>query len=108
MSMAEGYDCQACGACCVDFTGTHGYVPLAPREAARMRRLGLPVVRGPGTSFLGTKADAAGRDVCAALAGAAGGPCSCSVYPARPWVCRAFEVGGPLCREARRTAGLAV
>jgi Fe-S-cluster containining protein len=108
MRTAGGYDCRACGACCADLTGAHGYVPLAPREASRMRRLGLPVVRGPGASFLGTKADATGRDVCAALSGAVGGRCSCSVYPARPWVCRAFEAGSPGCREARRAVGLPV
>jgi hypothetical protein len=72
MTAGDAYDCQAGGACCVDTTGTRGYVRLAPREAARMRRLGLPVVRGAGASFLGPKADAAGRDVRAALAGAGG------------------------------------
>jgi Fe-S-cluster containining protein len=100
------YDCQQCGACCADFTGTHGYARLARGEAARLRRLGLSVVREPGESFLGTRADADGRDVCAAFAGALGGPCSCSVYTARPAVCRSFEAGGAACREARRRAGL--
>jgi Fe-S-cluster containining protein len=106
MSMSEGYDCQTCGACCVDFTGTHGYVRLAPREAPRFRRLGLPVVGESGESILGTRADGEGRDVCAAFAGAVGGACSCSVYPSRPRVCQTFEAGGPQCREARRAVGL--
>jgi Fe-S-cluster containining protein len=106
--MPEQYDCQTCGACCVDTTGTHGYVRLTGREADSFRRLGLPVVEEPGESFLGTQRDADGRDVCAALGGTVAGPCSCSVYPSRPWVCRAFEAGGMACREARRTVGLPV
>ena len=64
------------------------------------------MVREPGESFLGTRADADGRDVCAAFAGAVGGPCPCSVYPARPAVCRSFEAGEVQCRAARREAGL--
>jgi Fe-S-cluster containining protein len=104
--VSEEYNCPTCAACCLDSTGTHGYVRLAPREAPRMRRLGLPGVEESGESFLATRADAEGRDVCAALAGAVGGPCSCSVYPSRPWVCQAFQAGGPGCREARRAAGL--
>jgi Fe-S-cluster containining protein len=106
--MSEGYDCQTCGACCVDTTGTHGYVRLTLPEAAYSQRLGLPMVRDSGESFLGTRVDDAGRDVCAAFTGTVAGPCSCSVYPSRPWVCQAFEAGGPQCREVRRTAGLPV
>ena len=68
--------------------------------------LGLPVVREPGESFLGTRADADSRNVRAALAGAVGWPCSCSVYPARPAVCRSLEAGGAEGREARRRVGL--
>jgi Fe-S-cluster containining protein len=104
--MPEDFDCQACGACCVDTTGTHGYVRLTRSEAAYFDRLGLPIVRDAGESFLGTRADAEGRDVCAAFAGAVGGPCACSVYGVRPAACQAFEAGGPQRREARRAVGL--
>jgi hypothetical protein len=106
--VSEEYNCPTGAACCLDSTRTHGSVRLAPREALPMRRLGLPGVEESGESFLGTRADAEGRDGCATLAGSVGGPCSGSVYPSRPGVCQAFEAGGRQCREARRTAGLPV
>src|SRR5437764_11306128 len=42
------YNCQTCGACCVQL-GPHdgnAYVYLDREEAGRMRSFGLPVVRG--------------------------------------------------------------
>ena len=39
------YDCQQCGACCVDYFGTEGHIELTPAETGRMRRLGLPAGR---------------------------------------------------------------
>jgi len=74
-----------------------------------MRRLGLTVVQGAlGESFLGCRSHrgAGGRPTCVAFKGTVGGPCGCSVYDARPDVCRQFEVGERLCREARLRAGL--
>src|SRR5262249_13927085 len=49
------YGCQTCGACCIDYFRTSGYIHLSNAEAARMRRLGLPVVREFGQLELGTK-----------------------------------------------------
>ena len=46
------------------------------------------------------------RGLCSALWGAPGGPCSCSVYNVRPWVCSSFEPGGYLCEQARAEIGL--
>jgi Fe-S-cluster containining protein len=109
VAMTEGpaaYDCQTCGACCANRTGALAYVRLGRGEAGRMRRLGLPVVRTREGNYLGTKVDADGRRVCAAFEGGMGGTCSCGVYLDRPGTCRAFEVGGMECREARRAAGL--
>ena len=104
--MSEAYDCQTCGACCVDTTGTHGYARLSLPEAVHFYRLGLPVVRDAGERYLGTRTDGDGRDVCFAFSGVVGSSCSCSVYPSRPRVCQTFEAGGPQCREARRAVGL--
>jgi Fe-S-cluster containining protein len=104
------YDCQQCGACCVDYFGTVGYIDLAPGEPRRMRRLGLPVVPWHGQVLLGTRPHSGpgGERCCAAFVGQAGGPCSCSIYPDRPAECRAFEVGSLGCRYARQEAGLPI
>jgi Fe-S-cluster containining protein len=107
------YDCQDCGACCVQQAPFDGasYVYLDRTETRRMRRLGLTVVRAAvGASFLGCRAHAGagGQPTCVAFAGVVGGPCGCSIYEHRPSVCRQFEVGEALCREARRQAGLPV
>ena len=108
-----GYDCQACGACCVHLGPYDGnaYVPLDRAEALRMRRLGLRVVQAP----LGPRCLAAaphegawGYPACVAFEGELGGRCGCSVYHDRPSVCRRFEAGSEACREARERAGILV
>ena len=109
----SAYDCQLCGACCVQLGPDDGnaYVYLDKEEARRMRGLGLPVVQGVlGSSCLGVRSHdgAGGRPACVAFTGELGGPCGCSVYEDRPSVCREFEVGGQLCRQARELAGLSV
>jgi hypothetical protein len=102
----KAYDCQACGACCVDFFDTKACVVLEADEPQRMHRLGLPVVDAIEGPSLGTKEDGVGRNICAALSGVVGSKCSCSVYSERPRKCAAFLVGGLLCLIARREAGL--
>jgi Fe-S-cluster containining protein len=76
-----------------------------------MRRHGLRVVE----AALGAKCLAAaphegawGYPACVAFDGELCVRCGCSVYPDRPAVCREFEAGGELCREARERAGLPV
>jgi uncharacterized protein len=108
---AVPYDCQRCGACCVQLGPFDGaaYVYLDRLEARRMRWLGLPVLEAAlGARFLGAAPHegAGGRPACVAFAGELGGACGCSVHADRPSVCRGFEVGGELCREARDQAGL--
>ena len=109
MAQEAAYDCQRCGACCGDqqSSGVAGYVYLERDESRVMKRLGLSVVSMPGQSFLGTRS-LAGETVpfCVAFRGRVGSRCRCSIYQHRPRNCRAFEVGGPDCREARALAGL--
>lgn len=102
------YDCQSCGACCVDYFGTPGYIQLDAAEQGRMRRLRLPVVEWHGQRLLGTRPhDGPGGDTCCiAFVGAVGKACGCSIHPERPAACRAFEAGSEGCRFAREAAGL--
>jgi Fe-S-cluster containining protein len=104
------YDCQQCGACCVDYFGGPDYVPLHRGEAARMRRLGLPVISARWGESLGTRPHDGPRGpaVCAAFAGTVGQSCACSIYPDRPVECRRFERGSLACRSTRLEAGLPV
>jgi Fe-S-cluster containining protein len=113
MRNGPDYDCQTCGACCVQLGPWDGnaYVYLDRDEAGEMRRMGLRVVLTAFGSFcLGAAPHegAGGRPACVAFTGTLGGRCGCSIYEARPPICREFEVGGPLCREAWEKAGLPV
>ncbi|MGL4554405.1 MAG: YkgJ family cysteine cluster protein [Gemmataceae bacterium] len=101
-------DCQACGACCVDYFGTAGYIELLPAERPRMRALELPVVTWHGQKLLATRAHdgPGGATCCAAFSGAVGGRCECTIHPERPAACRAFEAGSLGCLFAREAAGL--
>jgi uncharacterized protein len=102
------YDCQSCGACCVDYFGTEGHIQLAGSEPARLRRLGLPVVSWQGQTLLGTRPHdgPGGATCCAAFVGKVGEGCACAIHPERPAACRAFEAGSDGCRFAREAAGL--
>lgn len=102
------YDCQQCGACCVDYFGTSGHIPLDPGEPRRMRRLGLPVVVWQGQTLLGTRPHdgPGGTSCCIAFAGTVGSACACAIHPERPRACREFAPGSDGCRYAREAAGL--
>jgi Fe-S-cluster containining protein len=106
------YDCQECGACCVNpghFGGT-AYVYLTRDESKRMKRIGLSVVQDAGVAHLGTRMQPRGNGaaICVAFRGDVGATCGCSIYEDRPGKCRGFQVGEELCKAARREAGLAV
>jgi Fe-S-cluster containining protein len=108
--MAAGYDCQQCGACCVDYFGTEGHIALYGDEPHRMRRLELPVVRWQGQPMLGTRPHTGpgGDRVCVAFVGNVGGDCACAIHPDRPRECRRFRAGSLECQLARQEAGLPV
>jgi Fe-S-cluster containining protein len=92
------------------YDGT-AYVYLDPEETRRMRRLGLLVVNATlGARCLGAAPHkgAGRRPACVAFAGELGRQCSCAIYEDRPAVCREFEVGSQLCRDAREQARLPV
>lgn len=112
MENGSVYDCQQCGACCINPGILNGdaYVHLNKSDTKRMRLLGLPVVQVLGESYLGTRTLPRGTDepICVAFEGRVGGTCGCSIYPLRPRECRRFQAGTEECRAARRTAGLSV
>jgi Fe-S-cluster containining protein len=105
------YDCQACGACCVDFFGEPSYVALSPASEEAVRRVGLPVITSTsGWPRLATKPHTGpgGETICSALAGTVGGACGCLIYEDRPNVCREFLPGSLKCQVARAESGLPV
>jgi Fe-S-cluster containining protein len=105
---ATEYDCQTCGACCINYFGTVQYVGLSGEEPGRVKRLNLPVVEYRGRPHLGTVpyGGDGGGTICAAFAGEAGGSCGCTIYADRPQACRDFEPGSRKCRAARYEAGI--
>ena len=104
------YDCQRCGACCVDYFGTTGYIQLTADEKERMRRMSLPVVLWHGQELLGTRPHAGpgGETCCVAFTGEVGSHCACTIHPDRPSACREFEAGSEGCKFARIEVGLPV
>jgi hypothetical protein len=107
------YDCQQCGACCVDYFATAGYIQLQEHEAKRMQRLSLPVITWHGQILLGTKPyqgrwSSAEATCCVAFVGEVGTDCGCAIHPDRPRACREFEAGTEGCHFARIEAGLPI
>src|SRR5436190_24294852 len=98
------YDCQTCGACCVDYFGTAGYIQLTQPETARMGRLGLPVVNWHGQTLLATRPHSGlgGATCCVAFVGEVASSCACSIHPDRPRACREYEAGSEGCKFARQ------
>lgn len=90
----EGYDCQTCGACCVEA----GAVILADEDdvpASLVQQVAnLRCMATEGTSFR-----------CAALLGTVGRSVGCGIYGRRPDVCRTFDAGSDECLSARDAMG---
>lgn len=86
----EPFDCQACGACCVEA----GAVVLGDEDdvpAPLVQRVAnLRCMVTEGTSFR-----------CTALLGTIGGTVGCGIYERRPDVCRSFDAGSDECLSAR-------
>ena len=87
---AEDFDCQACGACCVEA----GAVILDEADdvpAALVQHVAnLRCMATEGTSFR-----------CVALLGTVGRRVGCGIYGRRPDVCRSFDAGSDECLSAR-------
>lgn len=87
---ADGFDCQSCGACCVEA----GAVILAEEDDVPSPLVqhvaNLRCMVTEGTSFR-----------CAALLGTVGLSVGCGIYGRRPEVCRSFDAGSDECLSAR-------
>jgi Fe-S-cluster containining protein len=109
--MPSAPDCLTCGACCASPFEGGGYIRLDREEEVRLGRLGLPVfeiISDPEDrlAMLGTRRNGEDVCVCIALTGTVGRRVSCSIYEARPALCRQFEAGSPECHDARRAFGM--
>ena len=95
--MSKSSLCDQCGGqCCRYVKVMVGEMTADQLRWAEMRGDARPVRPGAWAWCLPVACphlDAAGR---------------CGIYETRPHVCRTFEVGGELCRDARRRAGLEV
>jgi len=89
--------CRSCGACCA-------YSASWPRfsleDDAALARISPALINADesGMRCIG--------DRCAALSGEVGAQTSCSIYVARPEVCRACLPGDDACLTARRHFGI--
>lgn len=103
--MSPPPDCQTCGACCTNSEanrklGFRDWVELDPRDVLLKQRVAqrLVVYNAEGVPHL--RLDDQGR--CVALRGQLGRKVFCSIYEARPRVCRRVEAGSSLCHQYRR------
>jgi Fe-S-cluster containining protein len=104
------FDCQTCGACCVnplenEAEGFRSWVEVGPKEPLLKRKdlvRKLVVLDEAGDPHL--KLDSAGR--CAALKGALGKRVTCGIYHLRPRGCRTVQAGDADCRRYRRERGI--
>ena len=85
-------DCRTCGACC-SYSAEWPRFTLESDAALSMIPDSLINADGSGMKCIGTR--------CAALLGVVGKDVSCSIYSARPGVCRDCLPGDEACRLAR-------
>jgi Fe-S-cluster containining protein len=108
---SESFDCQTCGACCVnplenEREGFRSWVEVRADEPLHRRKdlvRKLVVLDDDGLTHL--KLDGEGR--CVALKGALGRRVSCAIYALRPKPCRRVQAGDKDCLRYRRERGIA-
>lgn len=111
------YDCQNCGACCVNDVEFAIHPSVTKRDVSRLSDY---YRRNHVLDSFGNNVDdpSEGLDVglrmikgkdgfaCVAFRGQVGGPCSCFIYDRRPEICQKFKPGGVECKYAREVEGL--
>jgi Fe-S-cluster containining protein len=91
--------CQSCGACCAY---SSNWPRFSTEDDAALDRIPAKLVNQRQS---GMRCDG---DRCSALAGQVGVETSCTIYAARPEVCRTCMPGDAECDMARRKWGLPV
>lgn len=89
--------CQSCGACCAV---SASWPRFTLEDDAALARIPDALVARDGSGMR------CSGDRCAALGGEIGRATSCTIYEARPQVCRDCEPGDPECLLARDRFGL--
>lgn len=88
------FDCQKCGACC----RSEVYLEPEDYQAEQIPRAMVDVARGHMRFSVDHR--------CVALKGKIGACVTCSIYTARPAVCRRVEPGDKFCLFSRAREGL--
>lgn len=112
--MAEEYDCQKCGLCCLsdipDNVGraSNYYAEVTDADLERIPEAYHQFVCAPdlhGHHYQGLRVNKAHPDgsACIALKGRVLVDCRCDVYEGRPRVCRDFEPGSRACKNVIHT-----
>jgi Fe-S-cluster containining protein len=99
-------DCRGCGACCY---GDELWVHVLASDDERLgeeRVRHLTVLTEHGRGYVARSMKMVGGRCVAFRDRLDDGSSGCSIYDARPDICRAFEAGSPDCRAARRRRGL--
>lgn len=111
------FDYIKCGACCSTRNNREHLIYITAKDLKRLPRgwsnknaqlFSAPA--GVASEVIGglriRESDGIRR--CVALKGVIGKKAVCKIYRDRPKVCRAYEMGSPICLDARKSMGLNV
>ena len=103
------FDCCACGCCCLAGDKDFVYVLVPGEEDEPIIREGREdLLEYDGFDIWLKTKQLGDYTSCMALEGELGEDCHCSIYEARPSVCRKFEPGLAACLLARSNLGLSL
>jgi uncharacterized protein len=98
-------DCRTCGACCY---GDEMWIHVMAVDDERLGADGLhhlTVLTQHGRGYVARSMKMVGGRCIAFGERLGDGGCGCSIYEARPDICREFQVGSPDCLAARQRRG---
>ena len=105
--MSAHLDCRSCGACCY---GDEMWIHVMASDDARLGEQDgvrhLTVLTQHGRGYVACSMKMVGGRCIAFRDQLADGGCGCSIYEARPDICREFQAGSADCLAARRRRGI--